>query len=352
MKGLTDLDEHILACLQKDKTKEVSKNCYVMKLRHIIKVSNMPLLKFCSNSKRALTFINNQRKNIKTRQCYVAAITSALRRCRRLRSNVPIESIAKWHLAAKKLNDQIKTSYSKQIAGNKKELHVCVPWPEVVAKRDILEPGSIERLFLGCYSLYIVPLWKGWHRVLLVTNKNACLNRPRTIVEPNFLFLPRDRKESGILNFGDCKVSRHSIEPFRIRISPALCNEIRNSLKVNPREWLFATQSGDPYTSNHFSGWASRCLHRLFPDTKAPSISMLRKSFLRHMGIDKMMPEQQQELAKLMCYSTEKDCTVRTAANSQAWNTTRITIEILNDVQGNSSKKTRKSLKNVKVITI
>lgn len=148
MRALTDLDEHIISCIQKDKTllSEVSKANYVTKLRHLIKASGMSLLKFTSKGKRALKFIKNRWKNNKSRQVYVAAITSALRRCRRLSSKVPISSITMFRLAAKELNDRIKQSYSKQIA-SPKQLDAFVPWAEVIAMRESLESVYRKTVF-------------------------------------------------------------------------------------------------------------------------------------------------------------------------------------------------------------
>lgn len=356
MRALTDLDEHVLASIQKDKTllSDVSKANYVTKLRHLITVSNMSLLKFISKSRRALKFIKKKWKNQKTRQSYVAAITSALRRCRRLSSKVPISSITMFRLAAKELNDRIKQSYSKQIA-SPKQLDAFVPWTEVVAKRDSLESGSFEKLFLSCYSLDIVPLRNDWHRVLLITNRIAC-PKPRAVIEKNYLFLPRGIEESGVLVLGECKVSRHLTEPYRIQVSPALCNEIRTSLQVSPREWMFVSSSGEPYTAKNFSGWSSRCLKRLFPNTKGASICMLRHSFLCHVGIDKMSSEQRQELAKLMCHSTETqhDYIFTNASDSNAFkNKGIITIEKLDSVPTNiPAKRKPQNVRTVNIITL
>lgn len=320
MRALTDLDEYVISCIEKDKTllSPISKYNYILKLRHLIKVSNMSLLKFISKSKRSIKFIKNHWKNNKTRQVYVAAVNSALRRCRRLSSKVPINAINMWRLASKEINGRISDSYSKQLA-NPKQLAAYVPWPQVIAKRTSLQSGSIEKLFLSCYSLDIVPLRNDWHRVLLVTNRSSC-PKPKSIDEKNYLFLPRNIQESGTLVLGECKVTRHLSEPHRLTISPALCNEIRASLQVSgPRDWLFMNSRDEPYTARAFSGWASRCLQRLFPTSRGASICMLRHSFLCHAGIEKMTPEQREELAQMMCHSieTQKDYIFKNAAQSQ-----------------------------------
>lgn len=200
-----------------------------------------------------------------------------------------------------------------------------------------------------------MPLRNDWHRVLVITNRNAC-PKPRSVTEKNYLFLPRGVEENGMLVLGECKVSRYLTEPYRIQVSPALCNEIRASLQVSPREWLFINSSGEPPSAKNFLAWASRCLKRLFPNTKGESICMLRHSFLCHIGIDKMSSEQRQELANMMCHSeaTQRDYIFTNATDSNAFrNKGIITVEKLDTVPSNiTAKRKPQNVRTVSITTL
>ena len=100
--------------------------------------------------------------------------------------------------------------------------------------------------------------------------------------------------------------TKKSYGPLIIDIPPSLFNEIINSLKQKPREYLFTTKSGKPYLkANSFDKWANRELKKVF---KKPDFSlvMFRHIYLSNPNLhlkDKNLSERQ-EIAHNMGHST------------------------------------------------
>lgn len=130
------------------------------------------------------------------------------------------------------------------------------------------------------------------------------------MAEPNFLYLPRGAQEPGTLFLGSTKVTRHLAEAYRVAVPPGLCQEIRASVKMNPRDWLFCKTDGVPYSSKVFSGWTRGMLKKIFPECPgSPTVTMLRHSYLCNAGIENMTPDERRNLAKKMLHSeaTQQD---------------------------------------------
>lgn len=175
-----------------------------------------------------------------------------------------------------------------------------VPWTQISTMRTQLPLGSRERLLLAMYTLH-APLRCDFNRVLI-----KCLMKPDlfgkeldAISEDNLLVLSRRASEPSWLFLREFKTSKSGL--YKMPLHPLLTNEIRASLKQNPRKWLFEDRTGAAYTPKAFSAWANRVLLRLFG--RPLSLTLIRHSFITSMDMSSFSTSQREYVAQTMCHS-------------------------------------------------
>jgi integrase len=151
---------------------------------------------------------------------------------------------------------------------NQKETEL--DWAEIIKMRDSL-PLGIERLLIGFYS-YIPPVRADYYATALLKPEEPVPEKE------NYIILGSDYKLV-IQNFKTQK-RYGTIEHI---LPEALKKELEESLKVEPRKWLFIKRresksaKEEPMTPNEYSGWANRILSRVFG--KRTNITAFRHAF-------------------------------------------------------------------------
>lgn len=79
---------------------------------------------------------------------------------------------------------------------NTKQQAAHVLWPQIIAKRESLEPSLCATQWVNRAAFYECVFVRyrspqDRHCVLLITNKSAC-PKPKYVDEKNYLYLPRD----------------------------------------------------------------------------------------------------------------------------------------------------------------
>jgi len=149
-------------------------------------------------------------------------------------------------------------------------------WKEVVEVRDKLSPG-IDRLLLAFYT-YIPPVRADYNAVHLLKPEDPLPKGENYIVlgsEYNLV----------IQEFKTAKTYK-TIEHV---LPPLLKKELEDSLKAEPRSWLFVKREtkkgkGEPMSGTEFSNWANRILTRIF--NKRTTLTALRHSYASSGSID------------------------------------------------------------------
>jgi integrase len=159
--------------------------------------------------------------------------------------------------------------------------------------RDTLKVGSPERLLLSLYT-YIPPVRADYFEVRI--------NPPKSIIEDsksNYIVL--DNEKSALV-LQDFKTAAKYKE-IRHTLPPPLFQEIQQSLKDKPRNYLFVmqTDSTRPYDRGAFSKWANKVLSDLF---KIPmTLTSLRHLFISTLDFNKTRASELEKIGNSMGHS-------------------------------------------------
>jgi hypothetical protein len=155
--------------------------------------------------------------------------------------------------------------------------------------RDQLEVGSMERLLLTFYTK-VEPLRADYYATEIVPEGEDSK-------EENYITLgPSGAK----LIVNDFKTKR-KYDRIENDLDEEVLDELIASLKMYPRDYLFATEGNKPYTRKLFSNWACRVLSRVLEHPMTLTV-------LRHMYITQKIKEKTPvgelvEIAKKMGHS-------------------------------------------------
>jgi hypothetical protein len=167
---------------------------------------------------------------------------------------------------------------------------------DIVRRRDELKFGSIERLLLAFYT-YIPPVRADYFATEIINfrDKPTEQNYIRRITSDISKCVLRDFKTKKAFT----KIENMIPEPLQ--------NELNESLRINPRNYLFLSANGKPFTRNAFSVWSKRLLSKVF-DTEF-TLVMIRHLYISSLNFNKLTTEQLIEIGNKMGHSihTQRD---------------------------------------------
>lgn len=167
---------------------------------------------------------------------------------------------------------------------------------DIVKRRDELKFGSIERLLLAFYT-YIPPVRADYFATEIINfrDKPTEQNYIRRITSDISKCVLRDFKTKKAFT----KIENMIPEPLQ--------NELNESLRINPRNYLFLSANGKPFTRNAFSVWSKRLLSKVF-DTEF-TLVMIRHLYISSLNFNKLTTEQLIEIGNKMGHSihTQRD---------------------------------------------
>lgn len=182
---------------------------------------------------------------------------------------------------AERRNQKLPTELQIQKGG------VYLKYDDIIKKRDSLPFGSIQRLLLGFYT-YLYPVRADYFATEIITFKE----KP---TKPNYIRRVSPTESWIVIN--DFK-TKHTYKQIKNRLPPELNNELVESLRINPRKYLFVDQIGRPFTRNAFTLWSSRHLKRVF-NTEL-TLTIIRHLFINSLNMTDMSIEQRQEISSKM----------------------------------------------------
>ena len=127
-----------------------------------------------------------------------------------------------------------------------------ISFNQIIAKRDELPVGSIERLLICMYTM-IPPARADYFATQIVKDDEVSS-------EKNYIRVRGNNMECILTDFKTVKTYKKITHVFPIE----LVSELNASLKIKPRNYLFLNANGDAHTRNSFVLWARRCLSRIF----------------------------------------------------------------------------------------
>lgn len=221
---------------------------------------------------------------------YVTALKSLFQEAPGLKQKYP-EIFIKWDEIHKQVRQPINAKYQSNKPTERQE-EAYVSFDELERKRDSLEIGSDARLLLSLYTL-VPPLRSDYNLVAIYKND-------KDIKYDNYLIL----NNNPYLVITKYKTAK-TYKDIKIDLPKKLVKEIKESLKLKPREFIFVQKNGKPYEkSNTFNRWANRTLKSLF-DKKNISLSTLRHIYItrRDLKLEEKSGLERNKIAQMMGHS-------------------------------------------------
>jgi hypothetical protein len=180
---------------------------------------------------------------------------------------------------------------------NQKTVAATLKWSDIIAKRDSLEHGSIQRLLLSMYT-YLPPVRADYFEVRIIVQNKASQTSQ---TNKNYLILGQTAQTSTIV-LTDFKTASKYKE-IKHTCQEPLYNEIKASLAKYPRNYLFTmpTDNRRPFDRNSFSKWANAQLKTLF---QVPmNLTSLRHLYISSIDFNNTRATELEKIGKSMGHS-------------------------------------------------
>jgi integrase len=234
--------------------------------------------------------LDKQKLSMHAKDGYVTALKSLFQEAPGLKQKYP-QIFIKWDEIHKQVRQPINEKYQSNKPTERQE-EAYVSFEELERKRDSLEIGSDARLLLSLYTL-VPPLRSDYNLVAIYKNN-------KDIKYDNYLIL----NKNPYLVITKYKTAK-TYKDIKIDLPKKLVKEIKESLKLKPREFIFVQKNGKPYEkSNTFNRWANRTLKSLF-DKKNISLSTLRHIYItrRDLKLEEKSGLERNKIAQMMGHS-------------------------------------------------
>jgi len=195
----------------------------------------------------------------------------------------------KWsellQLSSKRYNRRIDSNEpnEREVEGHA----TLAEWKDVFEKAYKESPTSQETLILGLHALVMPPLRGGdLGRVRMgYTEEGNCIYRN-----------PND-SDSTILLIRDHKTTK-SHGALERKLTGFIVTVLRQSAASMPREWLFVTQGGGPYSDSGFSSWKSSVFADAFG--RPVTSNSLRHAYISGMDRQNQSVAEASNIAQMM----------------------------------------------------
>lgn len=234
--------------------------------------------------------LDKEKLSMHAKDGYVTALKSLFQEAPGLKQKYP-EIFMKWDKIHREVRQPINEKYQSNKPTERQE-EAYVSFEELERKRDSLEIGSDARLLLSLYTL-VPPLRSDYNLVAIYKND-------KDIKYDNYLIL----NNNPYLVITKYKTAK-TYKDIKIYLPKKLVKEIKESLKLKPREFIFVQKNGKPYEkSNTFNRWANRTLKSLF-DKKNISLSTLRHIYIsrRDLKLEEKSGLERNKIAQIMGHS-------------------------------------------------
>lgn len=190
----------------------------------------------------------------------------------------------KW-AEAFKLADEAVTARYETNKPTERQQEGYVEYAKIIEARDALPKGAINRVLLGMYT-YIRPMRCEYARTAIYKSVVP------TDAEPNYILL-----KTGNMIIRQFKTKKHH-DSYDIELPEPLLEDIRRSLELRPRDWLFVNRAGEPYTHNMYTAWSMRAFKSIFG--KPLTVSLIRHSFINTLDMNTLSIQEKKEIALSM----------------------------------------------------
>jgi hypothetical protein len=266
----------------------VSKRTYLERLKFIIQETKVDLYAIITNPKQYIQWIKDHSASLQTQKSYISAILAVFKHTPDMKKNEQ-SFYYEWYNGFNEIHKQIENRY-KLNEPSEKQKKAYVSFEDIITKRDELTKGTKERLILSMYS-HLPPLRSDFNEIFIYKEK------PTKPQHSNYIYLDGP---TPTLILNEYKTVRKN-DSFEKEIPKELYNEILDSLKKEPRDWLFMDRDGKPYKENSYNRWVNRTLKKLF--NKPLTISLIRHSYINSLDFNKLTVMEKESIAKDMAHT-------------------------------------------------
>lgn len=278
---------HSLDCIKNADISNTTKRVYLERLKVMLKETKKDIYDIISHPQEYILWIKDHSTSLQTQKSYISAILAIFKHTPELKDKEK-DHYYNWYTEFSKVHKQIDLKY-KLNEPTKKQKDAYVPFGDIIKKRNSLELGSKERLLLSMYT-YLPPLRNDFNCIYLYKSK------PKEFKHENYIKL----YDIPVLILNEYKTVKKN-DILTKELPTDLINEINESLKIQPREWLFTDREGKPYVVNSFNKWANRTFKKLFG--KPLTISLIRHSYINSLDFNKLTVIEKENIAKDMAHT-------------------------------------------------
>jgi hypothetical protein len=192
---------------------------------------------------------------------------------------------------SKKYNERIDRNEESE--KERESRTTLTEWHEALDREMKDDPLSLETLLIAFHALVHPPLRGGdLSRVHIgFTESGNCIYRN-----------PQNDHES-ILLIRDHKTSKHYGTLERV-LRGEIVKILRENVNENlPRDWLFVTQSGAPYSSDGFARWKASVFHDVFG--RNVTTNSLRHAYISQMDRQNQTVQEARDVAHAMGHNLQ-----------------------------------------------
>lgn len=201
----------------------------------------------------------------------------------------------KWYEAFQEVHARIDERY-RHNQPTQKQKDVYVPFSDIIAARNKLDIGSEDKLLLSFYT-YLPPLRCDFNHVRIYRGN---INESDPTIETNYIHLRPSSIGPSYLILGEFKTQK-SFPDYKKELPEELTKELRKSLELEPRNYLFIDRNGRPFHPKSYIQWANRIFARVLG--KRMTVSMIRHSFINSLDFNKLTVAEKEQIAKDMAHS-------------------------------------------------
>lgn len=283
-------DDDLYECIDKQDIGHSTKNAYKVRLRALSKLFDKPLIDIMRDPVGSMKVLREQYPNDKTRKGAITPLLALYKFCPELKDKYA-KQYGVWRGKLDEAFNAIEKDINRGLMSDRQKAGY-IPFKEFKSKIYELPPRSKERLLLAMYGL-IPPMRADFNRVAIYDDEVP------NDAEPNYILIKTGRGKTprARLHISEYKTSK-SYGTIDELLPTELVKEIMGSLETKPRQWLFQSRGGEPYTPNQFSKMSAKVFKEIF--NKPLTIQILRHSFLSGLDWNKLTIEDRIELGKAM----------------------------------------------------
>ena len=284
---MTD-DKDLIDAIQGSALAKLTKQNYLSRLNVMKRMfEEKPIYDILLLGEEAVDKIIKAYPSSKSQKNFLVVVLALFKYCDGLKEKVPKDIWRIWATSYNSCADRIDEQTMLNLPSDRQRAGY-IEYEEFKKRIDTLPKKSVDRLLLAMYGL-IEPLRGDYNRVRIYKGKLPAKDR-----EENYLNITGTRMT---LHIGEHKTSM-TYGAIVTDLPKDLEKEIRENLRITPRDWLFEDKNGNPYEPNAFIKLVARRFEKIFD--RPLNIGILRHSYINSLDMNTLSMAERQKIARQM----------------------------------------------------